>query len=530
MNTATRQILHIIQAFSGGGAMRAALAAAKYSSELEPRYRHAILTLSPGIASPEGDLLCKEYGVTPVIPRSPADIPLAIEGADIVQPNWWNCPEMDALFRSDVPSCRLLGWLHVGGHTPPQIITEQLVKYLDFTVACSPYTYEAPAIQALSSDERSARTGMAYGAADFARVEGIAPTPHEGFNVGYIGTVHFLKMHPDYIEINAPLSIPNLKVVICGGGGAEDELKRQAAAHGMAERFEIRGYVEDIRAEISRFDVYGYLLCEDTYAAAEVNLQEVMYAGIPPVVFPYGGIRHLVRHNETGLVVHSPEDYRRAIEFLYNNPAERKRIGDNAARYAREVFGARNAARILNSYYDRLLDEPKRTREWGYDSRKERALQPPLPHSAATASGAERFIESMGSTTDACYDFLLSMLSEDLGEVLEAEIRIRNKSELMKSGGVLPYRRAYQTDPHLNLWSGLMLASEGKFPDALTCLTNALNLGLGHWRVVWYLAETASRAGERIIAANALQKVLELNPGYLPATTLLATLRTSPAN
>lgn len=88
----------------------------------------------------------------------------------------------------------------------------------------------------------------------------------------------------------------------------------------------------------------GYPLCLDTYAASELNLQEAMFAGIPPVVFPHGGIQLLVKHNETGLVVHSNQEYRDAIAYLYNNPSERLRLGANAAEYSKRHFGARNNA------------------------------------------------------------------------------------------------------------------------------------------------------------------------------------------
>jgi len=54
-----------------------------------------------------------------------------------------------------------------------------------------------------------------------------------------------------------------------------------------------------IKPVIETFDVYGYPLCADTYASGELNLQEVMYAGVPPVVFPYGGVKGLVEHDRT---------------------------------------------------------------------------------------------------------------------------------------------------------------------------------------------------------------------------------------
>ena len=85
-------------------------------------------------------------------------------------------------------------------------------------------------------------------------------------------------------------------------------------------------------------DVYGYPLNENTFAAAELNLQEVMWAGLPIVSSPHGGVPFLIQHEETGLLVDNDKDYRLAMEHLYHHPAERERLGKNAAAYARKHF------------------------------------------------------------------------------------------------------------------------------------------------------------------------------------------------
>ena len=101
---------------------------------------------------------------------------------------------------------------------------------------------------------------------------------------------------------------------------------------------EIRGYVEDIRAALEEFDIFGYPLIEDTYATSEKALQEAMWAGIPPVVFAHGGVRCLVEHERTGLVVETEDEYARAIERLAGDPDLRRRLGDEARRFIRAAF------------------------------------------------------------------------------------------------------------------------------------------------------------------------------------------------
>lgn len=492
---------------SRGGAARALIAAGKYSARLGS-YEHSVMSLSPKLDEPEARALAAAEGVKVVQAETLEEMRQAITTTDIVQVNWWNDPELIAFLRENLPECRLVTWAHVGGHTPPQILSREIVAFSDFIVACSPHTFEAPSIRQLSEDDRLRRAGMAYGACDFARLQGITPKAHATFNVGYIGTVHFLKMHRRYVEMSSKVNIPNVRFIVCGTGGAEDTLRREASALGCADRFEIRGYVEDIRDAISTFDVYGYPLCEDTYAASEVNLQEVMYAGVPPVVFPYGGVSKLVVNDFTGLIVHSEREYREAIEFLFRNPDERLRLGENAKRYASQIFGAENSARKLNEIYAKAMASPKRAHYWG--------LEPARPWSGSLPKvrGSALFIESMG---DFGGSFKVSLEGTDLKEILEAEDKISNGSELLRSGGVVPYARYYKDDPHLALWAGLMEGGPGGNPyNAVQHLVDSLSLGIQHPRVLIYLARTAFACGETQLGNSMMEQVKTLAADLLP--------------
>jgi len=349
---------------------------------------------------------------------------------------------------------------------------------------------------------------MVYPPADLARVHGVRPRPHRTFNVGYIGTVDFVKMHAGFVGMSAGIDVPGLRVLVCGAPSTSPEtidvLRGQAAALGRLDVFEFRGYVEDIRPVLAELDVYGYPLCEATYACSELNLQEVMYAGVPPVIFPHGGARSLVRHGETGLVVRDAEEYRSAIEHLHRHPGERRRLGRNARRFARARLGARNAARQMHRIYEGLLAAPKRRRAWpGGDG----------------ASGARLFVEALGRHGQP---FRTSMESGDVEEVLEAERRIGElaASQMMRTAGygsVRHYLRFAPDDPHLRLWAGLLLERDGQLEAAVYDLSEAVRLGAGEWRVHWYLARAAARLGDVARARHSLDVVLHAMPSFVPA-------------
>lgn len=521
------KILHIIHQLSPGGATRSAIAIAKYSAQLG-NFQHHIISLRPS-TDPVPLELAQAAGMTVINCPDKSQRDREIASADIVHIHFWNNPDIYDLLTSELPPCRLLIWFHIAGDHPPHIITQELVEYADFAVPCNPYSAELPVFQNLSPEVRLEKVGMVYDAADFTRVENIQPQPHDTFNVGYIGTVYFTKMHPNYVPMSAKIDIPNVKFIVCGGRTIENYLKQQAQNLGALARFDFRGYVEDIKSIIEILDVYGYPLCEDTYAAAELNLQEVMYAGIPPVVFPYGGVKRLVVDNFTGLIVHSELEYKQAIEYLYHHPEERQRLGQNARVYAQQIFGAENAAKQINPIYDRLLKLPK-TQKPGFSKKpgllEEKPgfslLQQPVTFNDLIGnpfklSGAELFIKSLGSTAP---QFKTSMTSDNIQELFDSDRQISESSKLIYTlggGGLLDYQAFYPNDGYLRLWAGLVWQRLGQYKQALADLLAAINLGCNHWRVSWYIAQIAEKVNAIELAENSLKTVLQAVPDFAPA-------------
>ena len=478
------KLLHLFQELSPGGALRAGLAIAKYSSNIGG-YQHRFMRIDPGPPNAAGVELVRQQGFEAVIPIDDAQINAQIEAADIVHFHWWNSPEMNLFLRRPLPAARMIGWFHVGGHVAPQVILPEHIAYFDRAVACSPHTALAPAFMQLAPLERINRTTMIYGPADFERLIGIEPKAHTGFNVGYIGTVDFLKMHPDFVELHSGLNIPGLKVIVCGHGGALQTLQEQIAAQRLEHIFEIRGQVDDIRSVLEICDVYGYPLCPQTYAASELTLQEAMYAGIPPVVFPYGGVRELVIDNFTGLVVRSTAEYRSAIEHLYRDLADRKRISNNARNYAQQIFGAENAAIKFDALYQELVAQPKHQHRF-------LVVNPIKRNDQLPAEGAALFIESLAGQHP---EFERSYLSQSTIDQRSADEAIARMHTLLFTGGVLPYRNRFQDDPFLRYWSGVGYYARGDYMAALAELVDAYNLGLTQWRVALRVVRAAEHLG-----------------------------------
>ncbi len=494
------KILHIIQQLSLGGAARSMIATAKYSSRMGIAQQHRIISLLPGL--PEAVSLAETEGMYVINQVNQETIGREIEAADIVHIHFWNNPEIYELLYSELPAMRLVLWFKIIGDKPPHIITKELLEYTDFAIVTSLYTLELPVFENLSSEKKNSSIDVVYGIADFDRLRDFKPQPHNKFNVGYIGTVDFAKMHSNYVGMSAKVNIPNVKFIVCGG--INNYLQQEAEKLGVRESFDFRGYVEDIRSVLEILDVFGYPLCEDTYATSEKSLQEAMWAGVPPVVFPYGGVKKLVIHNRTGLIVNNEVEYKNAIEYLYFHPEERLRLGRNAREYARQNFHPEQATKKINEIYDRLLQQPKRKRRWSIEK----------------ISGAELFIQSLGN---AASNFSVSLTSANISELLAAENQIAGSSPVLcnrDGGGIFNYRNYYSKDGYLRLWSGLVLQKQGQHHQAISEFTAGINLGCNHWRIWFYLAISAEKINRLDLAEKILRQVREKAPNFTPATEI----------
>jgi hypothetical protein len=311
--------------------------------------------------------------------------------------------------------------------------------------------------------------------ADLSRLRGVAPARHDRFTVGYVGTVDFAKMHADFVALHAALDIPGLRVVVCGEGAASTTLAAQIQACGAADRFELRGYVEDIVPVLAGFDVFGYPLRADTYATTELVLHEAMVAAVPAVVLRHGGAAHTVRDGVTGFVAASEADYLERIRWLYDHPDERRRMGAAAARHASECLGPEHLVPPVVSLYEELLKQPRTSHQ----------LEP-------LASGADAWMRSLGPFAEP---FRASLAGDEAAD--EAIGAASPAVASADAGGLLHYRRAFSDDPALRYWSGLVLLGQGRPALAAGEFKAAGSLGFDGSRSALHLARAleAARSG-----------------------------------
>ncbi|MBL8026567.1 MAG: glycosyltransferase family 4 protein [Fibrobacteres bacterium] len=286
-----------------------------------------------------------------------------VAAADIVLVHWWNHPLLYSLLvREHFPASRIIFWSHTFGAHAPYVFPPAALNYPDYFVFTTPLSLELPAIKALS-EERKKRLRVVWSTGGVERLIKQERVPHDGFNIGYVGTVDYCKMSPDFLEIAREVNIQNAKFIVCGGP-SEKEIASEAATAGISEKFTFTGSISNVEEQFSKFDIFGYPLASYHYGTCEQALAEAMAAGIPPVVMNNPTETLMVKDGQTGLVAEDSRGFAECIRMLYNDIVLRKRLGENARKHAAENFSMKKMADSWNRIFEEIIVLSKSDRCW----------------------------------------------------------------------------------------------------------------------------------------------------------------------
>lgn len=284
-----------------------------------------------------------------------------IKNSDIVLIHFWNHPLLyDFLVRNELPASRVIFWSHVSGFTPPYVFSHKVLDYPDKFVFTTPISYETKEVQKFKDKPK---LGVIWSTGGVEHVKNIEQKQHKGFNIGYIGTVDYSKMHRDFLEICAKIDIPDVKFIVCGGAKYL-EIQEQAQTMGIADKFEFVGEVKDITKYLSEFDVFGYPLNPDHYGTCDQVLQEAMAAGVVPVVLNNSMENYMLNNGEIGVVAKNKEDYISSIEKLYKKPALRQNLSKKAKEYAISKYSPKKLSDDWNIIFDDVIKLQKKIKKW----------------------------------------------------------------------------------------------------------------------------------------------------------------------
>lgn len=365
--------------------------------------------------------------------------------ADVVVIHWWNHPLLyDFLVRSELPPCRLVIWSHISGFHPPYVFTEKILNYPDTFVFTTPLSFKAKEVRKLENEQKK-KLRVVWSTGGVEGVKSVKRKKYSGFNVGYLGTVDYAKLHPNFLSICNRIKIPDIKFIVCGGP-SEKEIKREAENLGIEKKFEFSGYVSDISKYLSIFDVFGYPLAPYHYGTCDQVLQESMAAGVVPVVMNNRMERYMIKDGLTGIVAKSENEYIQAIQTLYKDEALRNKLSENARAYAIKTFSLNTMAQAWENIFKEIMAVSKNIKKWK------------IAKKGHAVSAMDVFIESLG---DYGKDFIFYCNATSGDKKKTASKKIRKLAESINwrvktRGTVHHYNSFFPDDRCLSACSELM--------------------------------------------------------------------------
>jgi len=372
-----------------------------------------------------------------------------IARADIVLIHWWNHPLLyDFLVRTALPPCRMVMWSHISGFHPPYVFTSKVFRYPDLFVFTTPVSYETKEVQDLP-DVIKRKLRVVWSTGGVKHVENIKPRTHKNFNVGYIGTVDYCKLHPDFLDMCSRVDIKDVHFVVCGGS-KEKDIQRQAQGLGIDRKFTFTGLVGDIAEYLPDFDVFGYPLAAYHYGTCDQVLAESLACGVVPVVLSNRMEQQMVKDGLTGIVVNTKEEYIQALKKLYTDRELRMRLSQNAKEYARKTFSLDSLKHEWQKLFEEVLMSPKIVKEWE------------IGRSNEEISAKDIFIESLGKYGQEFLAYCNAANDREQGMSFKRiqELATSPVWQARTRGTVHHYHEFFPEDDHLALWSRAMKECE----------------------------------------------------------------------
>ena len=140
----------------------------------------------------------------------------------------------------------------MAGRRAPQVLLPELCERAHALVVETPLMAELPAVKATHPSPYLIPCTGGWRAAT------ALPPRRAGFVAGYVGTVGWAKLHPEYVDMSVAARIPGARFLVCGGGDAVKPVSARARELGAGHRFDVRGPVSDVRGALAEMDVFGY--------------------------------------------------------------------------------------------------------------------------------------------------------------------------------------------------------------------------------------------------------------------------------
>lgn len=196
---------------------------------------------------------------------------------------------------------------------------------------------------------------------DLERFQSVARRNESKLCVGILGELSPVKGQKEFVRAAAIIAaqLPDVEFLIAGQDNSADgqygrELKQWIETGGLNDRISVIESKVEVAEFLSQLDVFVSTSSSEAFGLAIV---EAMAAGVPVVATASDGAREIIRDNQNGRLVPvgDVDELAKQIGELLSDPAERKRLADNARRNAAEDFSLARMIAETEAVYSQVL-------------------------------------------------------------------------------------------------------------------------------------------------------------------------------
>jgi glycosyltransferase involved in cell wall biosynthesis len=148
------------------------------------------------------------------------------------------------------------------------------------------------------------------------------------------GTIDFIKAIPLIL-----IKIPNLKVLLVGGGMLDEEVEALINSLGLKSNVELAGWIDYTKLQ-DYYNKVKLVVIPSKCEGLPNVLLEAVSCGTPVLATPVGGIPDIIIEGETGFILEnpSPEEIARKVIYILEDMDRLKRVSLKAKKLVNEQY------------------------------------------------------------------------------------------------------------------------------------------------------------------------------------------------